>query len=30
LVLDYDERPEVRDDTGNVFFCISWSVLWKL
>jgi hypothetical protein len=23
LVLDYDERPEVRDDTGNVFFCIS-------
>jgi len=23
LVLDYDERPEVIDDTGNVFFCIS-------
>jgi len=23
LVLDYDERPEVKDDTGNVFFRIS-------
>ena len=30
LVLDYDERPEVIDDTGNVFFRISWSVPWKL
>jgi hypothetical protein len=23
LALDYDERPEVIDDTGNVFFRIS-------
>jgi hypothetical protein len=23
LVLNYDEPPEVRDDTGNVFFRIS-------
>jgi hypothetical protein len=23
LVLDYDERPKVRDDTGNVFFGIA-------
>ena len=30
LVLDYDERPEARDDTGNIFFCISWSVPWRL
>lgn len=22
LALDYDERPAVRDDTGNIFFCI--------
>jgi len=30
LALDYDERPEVGDDTGNVFFCISWPVPWEL
>jgi len=23
LALDYDERPQVKDDTGNVLFCIS-------
>ena len=27
LVLDYDECPEARDDTGNVFFCILYTLV---